>query len=204
MSTKKRRFGGCGCLAILLAVVMAAYWGRVSSFPTARVTLSANRRCTLEFHRWYSGRCVLSCYENGVCVGTTRLCTGWLTDPIAFFPGPNENTVVCFSWGDTTDAAFTVDLTGRHPSGAAIPTRLADVVDWSAFEVRACTRREVDFTVHYIKTADQTDLARLSRMGSGSEQVRADLLKFLLWATGERDYRDPVLKDAIPQLMPEN
>ena len=202
MSTKKIRSAGDGCLLIPL-VVVAGYWVRISSFPAARLALSADRRCTLEFHRWYSGRCVLSCYEHGSCVGTTRLSSGWLTDPIAFFPGPDENTVLCFSWGDTTDAAFTVDFTERHRSGAAIPKRLADVVDWSAFGVRACTRREVDFTAHYLKTVDQQELAHRSRMDSGSAQVRADLLKFLLWATGERDYQDPILKDAIPQLLPE-
>ena len=91
-----------GCLGILLgigAVILAfavSAWVRFSSFPPAYMELPGNRRCVLEFHHWYSGRYVLFYYEHGVCTGTVRLSGGLLTDPLAFFPGPDGNTVLSF------------------------------------------------------------------------------------------------------------
>ena len=140
-------------------------------------------------------------YENGLCTGTVRLSGGLLADPLAFFPGPDANTVLCLSWLDITNAAFTVDFAKRNPRGVTIPEQLEDAVDWSAFEVRACTRREVDFTEQYLKTVDRQTLSHLVRGGSGSEEERQNMLKFLHSATTPSGGYD---HNARAQIVPRN
>ena len=196
-----------GCLAILLAIggIVLAFvvtvWVKFSSFPPAYLSLPDHRRCVLEFHHWYSGRYVLSYYDNSTCIGTVRLSGGLLTDPLGFFPGPDGNTVLCLSWLDITNAAFTVDFTKRHPRGATIPEQLEDAVDWSAFEVRACTQREVDFTRQYLRTVDRQTLAHLVRGGSGSEAERQNMLEFLRSATTPSGGYD---QNAKAQIVPRD
>ena len=202
---KTQRFG---CPILLLSIgavvlaVTATEWIRFSSFPPAYMELPGNRRCVLEFHHWYSGRYVLSYYESGVCTGTVRLSGGILTDPLAFFPGPDGNTVLCLSWLDVTNAAFTVDFTKRNLRGVKIPERLEDAVDWSTFEVRACTHHEVDFTRQYLSAVDRGTLSHLVRDCTDPEKARQNMLRFLYSATTPNLYGTDL--NARAQIAPEN
>jgi hypothetical protein len=169
-----------------LCAFILAWWVYIS-VPVAHLSFSKDRYCTLEFHQWSTGRCVLSYDENGVCVGTVRLHSDLLNNPIAFFPGPDGESVVCLSDLDTMGVAFIVDFSKRDRNGVVIPERLRDPgeesVDRSDFEVRACTRKEVDFVAQYIKTTDPKTLSNLVRWGTTAPQTRENMLNFLKFAT---------------------
>jgi hypothetical protein len=157
------------------------------------------------FYQWYAGRCVLSYYEKAACVGTVLLHSDIFDNPMAFFRGPDEHSVVCFSCLDTSHTAFTVDFTRRNGQESihSLPLKVtsAPVVDRSNFEVRACTTQEVDFVRHYIETAD---LATLSGLWGArplpTPEVRQNLLNFLESATTTNHAKD----DAHPQVLPED
>ena len=188
-----------------LAAILIAW--TYFSIPIGHLALSKDRQCKLEFHQWYTGRCILSYYENNVCVGTVRLHSDFFNNPIAFFPGPDGNSVICFSFLDTTYAVFTVDLSTRNSreGGNSLQLRVPDepVVDRSDFKVRACTAKEVDFVSQYIQTVDLSTLANLVR-GGATQNTRKNMLTHLTWATNQNNWQDPVLKYAKPQIMPEN
>ena len=195
-------------LGVLVVLAIIAFWSYLS-ISVGRLALSKERRCELVFHEWLTGRCVLSYYENGICLGKVRLNNDIFITPQAFFPGPDGKSVVCLSWPDTFYAAFTVDFTKRNDKGVIIPPRLQlpgqEAVDFSNFEVRACTRKEVDFVYNYIKTVDLNTLSHLVRWSEWgtTEETREGMLRCLIWATTPRDYRDPVLKYAAPLILPE-
>jgi len=192
-------------MAVPFMIVLAGWI--YFSLPVAHLSFSKDRRCEMEFHQWYTGRCILSYYENDVPVGTVRLHSDFFDNPIAFFPGPDGRSVICFSFLDTTYAAFTVDFTKRNQKGVYVPLllRVPDepVVDHSDFEVRACTAKEVAFVGHYIKTVDLATLSNLVRNGTTPE-TREDMLRHLAWSTHLPDRGDPVLKYAKPQILSEN
>jgi len=190
-------------LALLfLSVVISAFliWWVSISRPVAELSLPQKLHCRMQFHRWWTGKCVLSCEENGVRAGTTTLATGLFTHPWAAFPGPGGNTVICFSRLDNTYAVFTVDVAKRNPKGVSIPPKLEGTVDFSNFEVRACSTDEVAFVANLIRTAAPS-LSNLSRWGLSSPQSREDALLFLKLATTRYDENDPVLKEARPQIL---
>ena len=84
----------------------------------------------------------------------------------------------------------------------AIPEKLEDAVDWSAFEVRACTHREVGFTRQYLLTVDPRTLSHLVRGPvDDPEKTRQNLLRFLLEATSSWGTTDHAGK---AQIEPEN
>lgn len=186
---------GARLFAYFCALYLAG-WIYVS-IPVSHFSFSKDRYCKMEFHQWLTGRCVLSYYENSVCVGTVRLHSDLLNNPVAFFPGMDGESVVCFSYLDTTWAAFTVDFTKQDNNGVVIPERLRDpgqeAVDRSDFEVRACTRKEVNFVEQYIKTVDSNTLSNLVIRGSTAPETRRNLLTFLVMAS-----------DMKPQMPPEN
>jgi hypothetical protein len=190
----------------LVVLAVLAFWGYIST-PVARINFSKDRRCKLVFHELLTGNCVLSYYENNVCLGTVKLHSDFLNNPMAFFPGPSGECIVCLSYLDTTYAAFTVDLSKQSLKVGDIPPELRqpgqEAVDSSDFEVRACTRKEVDFVVKYIKSVDIRTLSNLVR-GGLTEEEREALLKSLIWATTSSNWRDPLLKYAKPQILPEN
>jgi hypothetical protein len=192
--------------AALLAVLLFAWWADVSR-QVAHVTFSKDRYCKLQFHQWYSGRSILSYYENGACVGHVQLNNDLFNDPLAMFPGPDGRSVVCLSWPDTFDAAFTVDFSKRSSAGCTIPERLRlegqEAVDFSNFEVRACTTKEVEFVRRFIRNADLKTLGDCIR-NKATEEARQDTLTFLAWATSPNNWTDPVLKNAAPLLLPDD
>jgi hypothetical protein len=200
----KKKFYRClaGLSAVLL-VTFLSFWVYISS-QVAHLSLSKDRYCKMQFHQWYTGRCVLSYFDNGICLGTVILDNGFLTDPWAIFPGPDGKSVVCLSELDLTDAAFTVNFTKCSNQGVTIPMGLQDAVDRSDFEVRACTRKEVNFVENFIKTADSSVVAGCLRGGLTPSYTREDWVNYFRCATSPNDWRDPVLKDAKPQILPEN
>ena len=202
----KARRWPLGCLSLCLLLV-AGPWFWISRFPQADVQLSDNRRCTLQWHRWYSGSTVLSCYQNGARTGTTELINGLFEHPWAMFPGPDGNTVVCFSILDMTYATFAVDVTkpNNDPKFTQLHLRVPvePVLERSDFLVRACTAEEVKLVAEYIKTTDSRTLARSVR-GGVSAETREDLLTYLTWSTTPYNSKDPVLKFAKPQILPRN
>ena len=171
----------------------------------ARVDRSENRRCTLEFCRWYSGGCVLSCYQNDVCTGTVDLVSRLLEHPWAMFPGPDGYTVVCFSRLDTTYAAFTVDMT--KPNDDPRFTRLhlqvpvEPVIERSDFMVRACTAKEVEFVRQYVQTVELNTLG-MSVKGGVTAETRQNALTGVAWSTGVYGPGETVDKNAHPQISP--
>jgi energy-coupling factor transporter transmembrane protein EcfT len=191
--------------AVLLGVIVGVFllWWTSISRPVAILVLSESRRCTMHFHQWSTGNCVLSCEENGARIGKAKLSTGLFTHPWAVFPGPAGKSVVCFSWLDTTYAVFAFDLTNSNSQGVDVPEKLRNVVDHSTFKVRACTKGEVAFVADFIRTNNST-LSGLSRWGLTSQESRDNALLFLKLATTRNDWKDQVLKDAWPQILPED
>ena len=188
---------------LLLSILISVFflWWISISRPVAELSLAQGRHCKMQFHQWWTGKCVLTCDENGGRLGTATLATGLLTHPWAAFPGPDGSTVICFSRLDTTYAAFTVDVTKRNPKGATIPRKLEMTVDFSNFDVRACSADEVAFVANLIR-ASPPSLSNLSRWGFSSPQSRENALSFLKFATTRYDANDAVLKEAKPQILP--
>ena len=187
-----------------LLVVIFIIWSWVCvSTQVARVTFSQDRYCRLQFHEWNSGRAVLSYYEKGALVGRVQLNNDLFNDPLAMFPGPDGHSVVCLSWPDTFDTAFTVDFSKYNREGVKIPERLRlggqEVVDFSNFEVRACTTAEVNFVRHFIEGTDLKTLGLCTRWGSpATEDTRKYTLHFLGWATAR------VNGEGAPLILPED
>jgi hypothetical protein len=209
MVKKKSHPWVIGAFAVFMAIFLFG-WVDLSS-QVAHLSLSKNRSCKVEFCQWYSGRCVLSYYENGVCVGTAEMDMGAFTHPWMAFPGQDGKSVIFFSELDTTSAVFTVDFTKWNPQGVAIPDRLQDVVNRSDFEVRACTKKEVNYVADYIAMAKLTTLSDLRGGGPtwGAASARGNsphlmperefLLNYLKYATS-----DGRLYGADSQILPEN
>jgi len=197
-------------IGVALLAFLLLSWSVHVSGQVARVTFSKDRYCKLEFHQWYSGMSILSYYENGVCVGIVKLNNDLFNDPLAMFPGPDGKSVVCLSWPDTFDAAFTVDFTKRRWDGVTIPERLRlegqEAVDFSNFKVRACTTKEVEFVRQFIQGSDLKTFASCTRYGerAQTEDARADMLRFLTWATSTPVWSDPDLEHAAPLILPED
>jgi hypothetical protein len=192
-----------------LPMMLIGWWAEVS-MEVAHVTFSRDRYCKLQFHQWSTGKSILSYFDRGSCVGVVELNNDLFDDPLAMFPGPGGMSIVCLSWPDTFDGAFTVDLSEYSHDGVHIPPRLRlegqRAVDFSNFKVRACTAKEVEFVRHYIETVDLKTFASCTRWGSSgaTEKQRAATLRFLTWATSPNDWRDPILKDAKPLILPED
>ena len=150
---------------------------------------------------------MLSCYQDGVRTGTAELINGLFEHPWAMFPGPDGDTVICFSILDTTYATFTVDVTKPNddPRFARLHLRVPvePVVERSDFLVRACTVKEVDYLAEYIKTTDLKTLSKSLR-GGASTETREDLLTYLAWSTTPYNWKVPVSKFAKPQILPRN
>jgi len=191
---------------ICLCGVLLAGWSYMS-IPVAQISLSENRHCSLVFHEFLTGKCVLSYYKNNTRVGTVVLHSDLLNNPLAIFPGPDGQTVVCLSDLDTFQAAFTIDLTNQNNNGVAIPDWLRkpdqEAVDRSDFLVRACTKNEVEFVANYIKTANMASLSNCVRWGA-SRETREAYREFLICATTPHDWRDSLLKHASPLMLPQN
>ena len=199
-----------GLTAAALVIFSALIWWTDVSKEVVHVSFSQDRSCKLEFHQWDSGRSVLSYYEHEVRVGTVTLNNDLFNDPIAMFPGPNDASVICLSWPDTFDAAFTVDFSKRSNEGMPIPERLRldgqEAVDFSNFNVRACTPNEVASVRSFIERTDLKTYASYTRYGeaAANEESRKHMLRFLTLATSPNDWRDPVLMNAAPLLLPED
>ncbi len=193
-------FGGWFTFVLALAGLLLCVW-LAKSACTWRVTLAEHTECRVRFYRWCSGDCVLDFYRDGVRFGGTTLNRGLFEHPWAVFPGPHGQSVVCFSWLDTTFAAFSVDL--RRRSDATVPRILEEAVAGSDFPVRACTRAEVDFVADLITHADPDCWA--SHLYA--DKIPADLerdrcLSFLRLATTPDLWRDHSLHGAPPQILP--
>jgi hypothetical protein len=191
----------CFILPMILAFAGWIYL----SLPVAHLSLSKTQRCTLEFHRWYSGSCMLSYYENDNRAGTVKLHSDYFNNPIAFFPGRDGHSVICFSFLDTTYATFVIDFTKRnaHPDVIDLPlvVRAEPVVDRSDFAVRPCTEEEVDRLAQFLRTTDLFSLSHLVR-GSVTSETREDLLKHLEWSTGRWVSASTDLQFSKPQILP--
>jgi hypothetical protein len=192
---------GIGAISLVMAGICFEFgpW-YLQRTHGAHVELSEGHDCDLSVSAFYLTNGVVSYSENGVCIGRTILSNDFLYDPLAIFPCPDHHSVVCLSWPDTFDAAFTIDFSKYHPDGASIPGRLKGVVvDSSDFEVRACTTKEVAFVKQFIQTADLKTFAACTRWGpiAETEDHRQYMLDFLDWSTSP-------MKDASPLILPED
>ena len=173
---------------------------------TGHVELSKGCSCDLSASAFYTSDGVVSYSENGVCIGRTFLSNDFLYDPLAIFPCPDNHSVVCMSWPDTFEAAFTIDFSKRSPNVDRIPDPLQGVaVDSSDFEVRACTTDEVAYVKDFIRTADLKTFAACIRSVPSAEvdHNRQKVIDFLTMATAMHDWRDPLMKNASPLLVAE-
>ena len=191
----------------LCFLIIASPWFWICHWRAAHVNLSDNRRCTLEYCRWYSGGCVLSCFQNDVRTGTVDLVSGMLEHPWAMFPGPDGNTVICCSILDTTYAAFTVDVTKLNDdpqfTRLHLQVPVEPVIERSDFLVRACTAKEMEFVRQYVQTVDLNTLGK-SMKGGAITETRKNVLTYLTWSTSPNNWQDPVTKFAKPQILPRN
>ena len=138
-------------------------------------------------------------------MGTVLLHSDIFDNPMAFFPGPDGHSVVCFSYLDASYTAFTVNFTSRdrRESINSLPLQVTSepVANRSDFEVRACTTKEVDFVRRYIETEDLATLSGLlGARATEIAQVRQNLLYFLESATTTINAKN----DAHPQVLPED
>lgn len=141
--------------------------------------------------------------QGGALRGKAVLRAGLFTHPFAVIPGQDRNVLICFSELDTTYAVFAIDLKSIQPNGVSIPSTLSETVDFSQLSLRACTKSEVAFIDNFVRSTDLPELSRYVYGGLHSEIQRAEFLCFLVLATSENNWRDPQLKDAKPQILPE-
>jgi hypothetical protein len=199
------RFGVCLTLIIFAALLLC--WWLTKSARFSQVMLSEHAYCKVHFYYWRSGNCTLDFYRDGVRVGGTTLGRGLFTHPWAVFPGPAGQSVICFSWLDTTFAAFSVDLRQRPEqkdnSGVQVPPALAEAVNRSDFPVRACTPAEVLFVADLIARATPSSWASHLYVDEvAPDQEKQRCLSFLRLATTPGLWRDPSLHGAPPQILP--
>jgi hypothetical protein len=188
--------------AVTVLLLCAAFWFYVS-IPVARVELSKDTYCRMEFHQWQTGNCILSYYENGVRAGIVGIHSTLLDNPLAVFPGPDGMSAICISWTDTYYAMFTVDFTRADKNGFVVPKEFQDswdegLVDFSNFKVRACTWTEVDFVKNYIQTSNFNTLANSVR-GGLAPPGRPYLLKLVEWSTVGN-----MKESGHPKIIPED
>jgi hypothetical protein len=194
----------CICAIVLAMAVSAISW-KLTHPQVARVTFAPSRYCLMEVYPFYTRGGVISYYENGRRVGSVKLSNDFLYDPLAIFAGPDGHSIICLSWPDTFDAAFTIDFSQPNTQGDLVENRLRNiVVDSSDFEARACTTREVAFVRHFLETSSLKTLASCTRWGANgeTEDTRQYLLFFLKVSTSVRGGPDPDLKDSSPLILP--
>jgi hypothetical protein len=176
-------------------------WWIYKSFPETGFFGVGNEKCRVQFHQWYSGRCVITRFKDDRSQGKTILSEGLFTHPFAVIPGPDSRSLICFSRLDTTFAVFAVEIQ-RRPSGEVkIADRFKQVVDFTEFPVRTCTTHEVDFVADLIGKTELSQLSKYVYGGVKSETQRANLARFLRRATTMPDLREP---NARPQFLPES
>ncbi len=204
---RRPRADGCVTLAVTLAALSWGGW-LFKSAHSWRVELSEHDECVVRFYEWRSGNCLLEFYHDGTRLGGTTLDRGLLSHPWAVFPGPDGQSVICFSSLDLTFAAFSVDLRSRPVPGAsgdgvAVPRDLDEAVIRSDFPVRACTPAEVAFVADLIAQASPSRWAsHLSVDALPPEAERDRCLSFLRLATTPNLWRDPSLHGAPPHILP--
>ncbi len=192
-------FGGCLTTVIVLACLLLSWW-LIKAARVWQVALTENSYCRVHFYCWYSGDCTLDFYRDGAHVGRTVLGRGLFTHPWAVFPGPDGQSVVCFSWLDATFAAFTVDL--RQRTDAAVPRVLEEAVERSDFPVRACTHVEVEFVADLIADAEPSHWAShlyVDELPADLERDRCQ--SFLRLATMPNLWRNRSLDGAPPKIL---
>jgi hypothetical protein len=186
----------------LVLACYAAVSAKVVSFP-----LGQGGQCRWELNKWYNARCVLSYYENGIRKGILRTDKGLFTWPVAVFPGPANNTIICLYELDTTVAIFTVDLGQVSPKGIPPPERLADTILFSNFRARACTHAEVNYLRNYLSsTRDPLWRNAFAIFGYkiDAEQGRQSLIRALDLGTIPQEERTGEwLYLSHPQIPPE-
>ena len=192
-------------VAALLLIVVP--WVAISS-KVIHFSLAKDREYRWELNRWYSGRCMFSYYEGGVRRGVVRTYKGLFEWPIAVFPGPDVESVICLYELDTTVAVFVIDLTKQSATGIPPPERLRDTVLYSNFGTRACTKAEVAYLRNYISSNSSTlwkNAFKLCGQRFAPAQAKQDLLRTVALGTIPYEERDVTWRDySKPQLLPEN
>lgn len=140
------RRGGWAMLFWTLAPLALGAWLYKSSFSD-RVDLNERDHARVWFYDRASANCRIEFFRDGRLRGRTMLLRGPFYHPMLVIPGPLGRSVVCFSWMDTTYAAFAVDLRDlpARPGVPRVADRLLDGVGHSDFPVRACTPAEAEF-----------------------------------------------------------
>jgi hypothetical protein len=193
--------------ALLVAILLVAVitWIRISR-KFVQVAFNHGLECTWQLNQWYSGRSVLSCYEQGVRKGVMRASKGLFDWPIAAFPGPLPNTVIAIHELDTTVAVFTIDLTRPNVKGISPPVALASTVLFSNFKVRPCTQGEVRYLRDYIShlSSPCNSTFPLNDCRADPETLKRGLLRAVDMGTIPNDQRTGDFRyDAQPQILPE-
>jgi hypothetical protein len=173
-----------GLVAFALAIVYVSWC--VTTPQVAKVSLSPTSYCEMRIPLFYTRGATIDYYQNHHRVGGLTMVNDFLFDQEAIYPGPDGHSVVCLSWPDTVEAAFTIDFSRRSRSSSPTDSRIREnLVEKTDFEVRACTTDEVASVRHFIQTADLKTFAACTRWGARAENedTRQGELLFLSDAT---------------------
>lgn len=198
---------GIAKATLLMAVALVVTVWILLSRKVVQVSLGEGRECSWQLNQWYSGRCILSCYEHGIRKGFVRTAKGLVEWPIAAFPGLLPNTVIVIHELDNTIAVFTIDLTNSDPKAVPPPASLSTTVLFSNFKVRACTQAEVGYAKEYISQVPSLCQSTfpLNDCNANPEALKRGLLRAVDMGTIPNEQRTGDFHyDAQPQIPPEN
>lgn len=191
---------------LLIAVfVVVSVWIRFNR-KVVRIPIGEGRECIWQLNQWYSGWCVLSCYDKGVRSGIVRTSKGFFEWPIAAFPGLLPNTVIVIHELDATIAVFAIDLSQADPGSTRPPPALSTTVLFSNFKARACSQAEVAYAKKFIsETPSLCEFTfPLNDCNAQPEALRRGLLRALDMGTIPNEQRSGEFRyDAQPQIRPE-
>jgi hypothetical protein len=193
---------------LLGVVVILVAFGWISlSRKVVRISLGQARECVWQINQWYSGKCVLSYYEDGIRKGIVQTGKGLWEWPIAGYPGLSPGSVIALHELDNTVAVFTIDLTEAAPHGVPPPAALSAVVRFSNFRTRACTHSEVaylkDFISHIELPCQST--FPLNDCKSDPGALKRALLRAVDMGTIPYEQRTGDLRDAAQaQILPQD
>ena len=197
-----------GTVKIVLVVVLAfiaIIWILVSR-KVVYISVGNGGQCVWRLNEWYSGRCVLSYYQDGIRKGIVRTHKGAFEWPAAAFSGPDPNSILCIYELDNTIAVFAIDLTEPNEKGIAPPPSLSTTVLFSNFPVRACTKAEVAYLKDCISSsrALANNTFSLSDSRVDLKTLKQNLLRVVDMGTRpNRERTGDSRYDAQPQIVPE-
>jgi hypothetical protein len=206
MRAKSIVFQICKVLLLVIVGVVVIVWIAFSR-KVVELSLGDGVHCRWQLHQWYSGRCVLLCYEHGARKGIVQADKGLFQWPLAAFPGSEKHTIIPVYVLDNTIAVFVIDLKQYNADGIAPPSTLSTTVLFSSFKTRACTKAEVAYLKQLV--SDSHELSKntfaLNDPRKDLATLKLRLLKAIELGTkpneervGEEHY------EAQPQIRPAN